>query len=447
MLLVSRRALIGAALAGGVAAAAPTAAAAAAVSPIRDGYEFLDRMFDAYQDGAAIRLPQSYTDQVGLFSTGFTYDAALAVLAFLAGGGQPGMIGQAHRIGTGLIYAQQHDPLFTDGRLRQAYTVGPYTRGGVTHPDGFVRGDGTVNAGGPFGFTGSYTGDQAWAGIALAALYEFTGDGAARQAALRLGAWIWRTCHSQGPLGGFTGGLGKDGHTPIPTMSTAHNAVLVALFGRLARLVGTIDAQHWLRARGDAAGFVAKMWNPALGHFHRGSPDGEQLLHGAPSLDGQVQACLALGNPDALPWVAGALTVTDTSARRNSALPAGKRVTGVTVSTASRTADPTRPIEPGLPRPDPSGVWFEGCAQYACALRHSPDPSSVPARLAVLADAQATLGAGQTVGGTPLPDGYGVVAASSPVTAGFDPTGYYPSRHVAATAWYLLAATATNPLA
>lgn len=447
MSTITRRALLGATLAGGVAALPGTAFAAAAPAmpdnSARDGYAFLDLMLDAYADGEDIRLPQSYTDQVGLKTTGFTYDASVALLAYLACG-TPGMIQQAHRIGRGLLYAQDHDPAFPDGRLRQAYAV-----------EGFVLADGTVNAGGPFGFTGSYTGDQAWAGIALAALYEFTGDPAALRGALRLGTWVWHHCRSGGQLGGFADGLGKDGVSPVRNMSTSHNAALVALFGRLARLVPVTDGWRWLRARDEAAAFVRNMWNPALHRFRRGSPDGLSALHGAPSLDAQAQSWLALRDHatlDALPFVEAALTVTDTSHRVNNTLPAGKRVTGVTVSTASKQADPGTPIEPGLPKPDPYGVWFEGCAQYACALAHAPKHAtpggpSVPARLAVIADAQATLGKSQTVGGSPLPDGLGVVAASSPLSVGFDASGYYPARHVGATAWYLLACCGVNPLA
>ncbi|NUS31062.1 MAG: Tat pathway signal sequence domain protein, partial [Streptomyces sp.] len=65
--------------------------------------------------------------------------------------------------------------------------------------------------------------------------------------------------------------------------------------------------------------------------------------------------------------------------------------------------------------------------------------------LASIERAQQLLGGGQTLGGVPVATGSGVVSASSPLDTGFG-FGYYPYRHTGATAWYLLAATGTNPL-
>ena len=53
-------------------------------SPERRGYAFLDAAMDGYPTFGTNRLAQSYTDQAGLFSTAFTYDNALCVLAYLA---------------------------------------------------------------------------------------------------------------------------------------------------------------------------------------------------------------------------------------------------------------------------------------------------------------------------------------------------------------------------
>ena len=58
--------------------------------------------------------------------------------------------------------------------------------------------------------------------------------------------------------------------------------------------------------------------------------------------------------------------------------------------------------------------------------------------------AQSALGLGQKINGLAIPDGSGVVAASSVLNTG---TGfsYYPNMHLAATTWYLIAAAAGNP--
>ncbi len=58
--------------------------------------------------------------------------------------------------------------------------------------------------------------------------------------------------------------------------------------------------------------------------------------------------------------------------------------------------------------------------------------------------AQTQLGRNQEVNGLAIPDESGVVAASSILNTG---TGfsYYPNVHLAATSWYLIAASSGNP--
>ena len=160
---------------------------------------------DAYPDHGTIRLAQSYTDQAGLFSTAFTYDNALAILAHLA---VPAGESRAVALGDALLYAQAHDPVYDDGRLRQAYNVGPYTfYDGSPQPDGFVKADGTANVGTQFGFTGTAVGDMAWAGIALGALAGRTGERRFLTGAVRIGEWIERVGRTDEPLGGYRFGV------------------------------------------------------------------------------------------------------------------------------------------------------------------------------------------------------------------------------------------------
>jgi hypothetical protein len=445
---LSRRAILGGAV-GVVAAAAFPARAMAQPSPTdsqRQAMVFLDLMMDAHADAGTLRLPQSYTDQVGLYATAFTYDIALAVLAYLADDRDTSE-DRAAQLGEALHYAQQHDPEFSDGRVRQAYNVGPYTRNGVEHPDGFVHDDGTVNIGGAFGFTASDTGTQAWTGLAHCALHRRTGDDRMLGSAMRLGEWIADSCRSHRSLGGFSAGVDRDG-TSRPEVRTAHNAALVALFGQLAEITGD---RTWLFERDVARSFVSRMWSPVRQVFLSGAIDGSTPDRNTIVLEAQTHGWLASTDLDyigCLDTVARQLTVTDTAAALNSALTGTQRVTGVTVSSASRTADPAVPIEPGLPYPDRSAVWLEGTAQFATALRHSPDGSRASdMRLRTLTDAQTILGADQTVAGRPIPNGAGLVAATSPLHVGFLNSGYYPAKHVAATAWYVLAVADINPLA
>lgn len=379
---------------------------------------FLDAMRHAYPDAGPVRLPQSYADQANLPRTGFTYDAALAVLAYLAVArtervaGRPGnsepLLHAAREIAGGLLHVQQGDPAYTDGRLRQAYALDPYR---PAAPVGIRR-------------AASRAGDQAWAGIALCELYRQGGDPLVLAGARRSGAWVRDSCRSGAALGGFRDGTAADG-TPLMSVSTADNAALVALFDRLAGLTGE---RVWLACAQHAAGFVRRMWSRGGRHFHAGSPDGRVPAAAAPSVAAQALSWLALGDPrtlGCLGWVLRTLRVTDPPARPTGALPAGPRLTGIAADTAAGV------------------VWLEGCAQYSLALRHAPGGElPAQAQLCTPIRAQMMLGRDQTVDGRPLPEGCGVIAASSRLCL-----PAVPVRHVGASAWLVLAACPANPLA
>ncbi|PPS69895.1 MULTISPECIES: Tat pathway signal sequence domain protein [Streptomyces] len=452
---LSRRSLIGAGLgisAAGLTAASRQAFAAGstgsrpASAPAR-GHAFLAAAVDAYPDHGDLRLTQSYTDQAGLFSTAFTYDNALALLAHLAARTPAGLT-RAAALGDALLHAQSHDPAYDDGRLRQAYNVGPYTfYDGSLQPDGFVRADGTANVGTQFGFTGTAVGDMAWAGIALGALARRTGARRFLDGAVRIGEWIERTGRTDEPLGGYK--FGVDGaNQKLPFTSTEHNTDLLCLFGRLARLTGD---RVWLERRGRAEAFVRRMWEPAGGFFYTGTNDGVTVNRSPIPEDTQTWTHLALASrrhSRSLDWAVAELAVLDHSGRTNSTVPAGQSYKGVTFSSASLLANEGTPIADGRPKPDRNGVWFEGTAHLALALRDRgarADEARARRLLASIERAQELLGDDQTVGGRPLPERSGVVSASSPLDTGFG-FGYYPYRHTGATAWYLMAAARFNPL-
>lgn len=450
---LSRRTLIGTGLGAavltatgaGTARAAQGASGGSASSAPRRAQAFLAAAMDAYPEHGTIRLAQSYSDQAGLFSTAFTYDNALAILAHLA---SPGGGSRAVALGDALLYAQAHDPGYDDGRLRQAYNVGPYTfYDGSRQPDGFVRADGRANVGTQFGFTGTAVGDMAWAGIALGALAGRTGERRFLTGAVRIGEWIERVGRTDEPLGGYKFGVnGAD--EKLPFTSTEHNTDLVGLFGRLARLTGD---RVWRERRARARAFVERMWEPSGGFFYTGTNDGVTINRSPVPEDTQTWTHLALASrahARSLDWAASELAVLDTADRPNSTVPAGQSYPGVTFSSASLLANEAAPIADGQPRPDRNGVWFEGTAHLALALRDrgaAGDEKRARRLLGSIERAQGLLGTDQTAGGTPLPARSGVVSASSPLDTGFG-FGYYPYRHTGATAWYLLAASRTNPL-
>lgn len=387
------------------------------------------------------RLAQSYADELGLFSTAFVYDNALAIGALLADCGR-GTLATAKVLGDGLVYAQEHDPVHDDGRLRQGYNVGPYTfYDGNPQPNGFVQPDGTANIGWQFGFLGTAVGDMAWPGLALLQLYGATKDKRYRDAAVRIGEWITTNTWSTRPLGGFSFGV-NGSNEPVPNGSTEHNVDCVAFFTMLQHV--TRD-KRWSKAAAHARAFVDRMWSREDGWFWTGTNDGTEINRDPVPLDPATWSWLALRErryAGALDWAGRALATTDVATAPTSQLPDGEKVSGVTFSTASLTST----AQYNGITVHPQGVWLEGTAQLATSLADRggwADRARAEALLAQVRHAQDVLGAGQHVGGVEV-DG-GVVAASSLLDSGFG-FGYFQVQHVGATAWFLFGATRTNPM-
>ncbi len=432
---LSRRTLLaaGAAAAGagafaGVskpAAAKPTPVTAGAADSLQGAQAYLQQVLEAHH-ASGPRLVQSFSDEAGLGDVGYVYDNALAAIALVARGDA----GRAAAIGDALIYAQTHDPEFTDGRLRRSY----HARTFVDAATGSVQLTGA----------GTSVGDLAWVGIAWAQLAHRARQPRFLQAALRVAAWIEQNARSTGRLGGYL----VDG-SGTPYTSTEHNIDLYAFFLLLARLTG--DAA-WRERAAWAWGFVAHAWNADQGFFWTGSDDGEKPNTDPRQLplDVQTWSWLAARKPgfaSALDWALGNLATTDTPTRTNSALTGNQTVTGVAFGSGSLRADVDRAIgdQPSSLRPDTGAVWFEGNGQLALALTSRGRTGDAPAAdrlLTAIRWAQQSLGRGQLVGGRRIEGG--IVAASSPMDTGFG-FGYFPHLHVGATAWYVLAAARINP--
>ncbi|MFP5334038.1 MAG: Tat pathway signal sequence domain protein [Actinomycetes bacterium] len=444
-----RSVLLGAAgvIAGGSLTAPPARAephsAASVQESLRRATGFLGAMLDAYPDvnGSGPRLAQSYADELGLFSTAFVYDNALAICAALAADD----VDLARAAGDGLLFAQQHDPAYGDGRLRQAYNVGPYVfYDGSPQPYGLAMPDGSANIAWQFGFLGTAVGDMAWPGIALVRLYRRTGDERYLRGALAIAGWITDRAESTGSLGGFAFGVTGDDR-PIPNVSTEHNVDCVGFFGQLAAATGD---DSWREKAGHARDFVERMWDPTGGFFYTGSNDGDTVNRSPLPLDPQTWSWLALRErrfARCLDWAAAELAATDSSDQPTSQLPEGVSVSGVTFSSASLTSTAAY----NGTTVHPTGVWLEGTAQLACSMGDRSwgghDRRLVTSLLEQVAVAQRVLGAGQHVGGRPLPPSSGVVAASSLIDTGFG-FGYFPVQHVGASAWYVMAGSGVNPL-
>lgn len=401
-----------------------------ASSSIRAAVGFLQKATDAYRS-SGMRLAQSYHDGSGLNDIGFIYDNALTSMALLA----VGDVARARAIGDALIYAQNHDVDFKDFRLRQAY-----------HVNHFVNANGTAAFGWEFGLVGTAVGDMAWSAIALAQLAKKTRRAKYKEAATRIGQWIYDRTYSTTGLGGYTFGetAGLEGHK-----SSEHNIDVYALYRLLASLTGD---DVWRERARHAWDFLEAVWNAEDGFFWTGSDNGADINKKATELPLDVQtwswlAARSRKYAKALDWAAGNCATTDTPLRRNSALEGNYNVSGVAFGSGSFLTDTDANIggHAWNPKPDDAAVWFEGTSQLALALRDrntKGDKEAATALLAEVRSAQQNLGAGQTFGGKSAPGG--IVAASSPMDTGFR-FGYFPNRHIGATSWYVFAGIRFNP--
>jgi hypothetical protein len=436
--------------------------------PVGRAYHYLDVVQDAYVKGGEPRLLQSYNNESGLLTAAFVYDNALAALAYLA---EPTVanVRRARLIGDALLWIQTNDEKYTDGRVRQAYAAGPMLfYGGGPYFPGLKREDGKAAFLWPFGFSGSSTGDIAWAGLALAQLYVDTRIKKYLDGAVALADWISGK-ESPYRYGGYHGGLQADGETVQPWTSTEHNIDAYALFTLLAYLT---RARRFTGRAEVAAGFVRAMWNRADRFFWTGTLGGvageDPNLINTGNIPEDVQTWSLLGVGDrrfesAVDWVTANLSNTDGGA--GSQLPTGVTVSGVTYSSQAKALTGT--VSGGDVPNDRDAVWLEGNGHTALALLQRDQRGDAAQARRLLADtvvAQEQVGAGQTAGltsdpaggrlsnpgeggtwtGTPLPARSGIVAASSAFDTGFA-FGYFQRQHVGATSWFLMAAQNFNP--
>jgi len=359
---------------------------------VENAYAFLRLMMDKYAKGSTVRLVQSFDGgPLRGFTDAVTYDDALFVDAMLAQGTTDD-IARAEVVGDAFLYVQANDKA-GDGRLRAAYAPKPLKAPG----DVIVR-DGS-----------SDVGNMAWVGQALVRLYARTGDSSYLRGATAIARWLRANTYDTRGSGGYTGGYTAQGKK-IEWKSTEHNIDAYAFFTMLAEESGS---SQWTTDAAWAKQFVASMWDVNDGRFYVGTgEDGVTPNKPFKPEDVNSWSYLAFANPA---WAAApSWDVTNLAASQGG-------FNGVSFCSGDR-----------------SGVWFEGTAHLADALElrnASGDQAQAQAYLGDVAYAQTN---------GPNNDGLGIIAASKKLSD-CDGSKYYPSLHVGATAWYILAATASNP--
>lgn len=428
-------------------------------APRRDSvnraYRYLSFAMEAFQQGATPRLLQSFADSQQLGSTGFVYDNSMAILAFLERGTRDDLA-RAMLLGDSFLYAQANDPAYSDGRVRQAYWVGPFILSFTSNDAYFVRPDGRVNlVGEPWNFQGSSTSDMCWVGIALAHLYAHTRMSKYLEGSVKLGQWIVDNAFDTVGLGGYSAGVDAMNNRLNLSKLTEHNIDVYGFFVHL--LLPLTRDTIWITRGQHALDFIDLLWNPVGGFFYTRSNDGVTIDKSIVLEEVQSEGYLALLDDKyeaALDWTKTNLIATDTPQSLNSNLEGNLRVSGVTFSDLSRRAtDRSGTFDP---LPDPDGVWFEGNGHLAAALlarRRRPrhdlptfygDINTAWDYTNQVVLAQTELGRNQAINGLAIPESSGVVAGSSVLNTG---TGfsYFPNVHLAATAWHVVAMSSGNP--
>ncbi|MFB7421860.1 hypothetical protein ACFC0K_01095 [Streptomyces hydrogenans] len=359
-------------------------------------YTFLDRRVEEAAGGTRQGLPRSYTGgwmETHHSTVAFAYDVALTVIAYCARGTDADLRRAGALAGT--LLALQEGDAAGDGRVRQSYVSGK-----VTAADGLPA----VAA------ADSFTGAQAWTGLALLHVHRATDGAAYRSGALRLAEWIQDHTASTTGTPGHTGGVPASG-SPLTWKSTEHNVDVAAFFRGLADVTGD---RAWADRSAVATGFVDALWDADAGAFWTGTgTDGATVNRSPVPEDPQSWSYLATADArhaGSLDWALTHLAAEDGG------------FSGVSVSDA-----------------DTSKVWFEGTAHMAAALRRRDgegDAARAGDLLATLRSAQAH---------APNADGHGIVAASSDGLRTGDGDTLYASLHTGTTAWFALAAQGADP--
>lgn len=354
----------------------------------------------------------------------FTYDAAVALVAFVAAGD----LANARLIADALVAAQNYDRFYSDGRLRNAYQAGDLFLSAGWTPNGRTR---TVRMPGWYGIdtrdgtlkwledefqVSTHTGNLAWAMLGLLSHYEAT-EGVLGEvdrqrylnSVIQLGAWIETNCKHPGA--GYSGGF--NGWEPSPTKlgyrATEHNIDLVSAFERLSRATG--DPQ-WLDRAEHARRFVESMWDTRDGKFWTGTIGaGDEVNKSPVPLDVQAWSVLALGER-------------------------GKpyRAALVYAEKYLQTADGF-----AFSNADLSGTWYEGVAQMVVAYRMTGRSQEADRLVNVIRSARLGSGAVPAASKERLDTGF----ESVPGQRWF----YYRRAHTGATAWAALAERGVNPFA
>ena len=362
-----------------------------------------------WDDGTHFMLRSYDTDQIETKNAAFTYDNALAALAFISTGRRD----EAKELLDSLVYAVEHDRQ-QPGRIRNAYAAGDIRPAAGWGDAAKLPGWYDIEDAAWYEDSyqvGSNVGNTCWAMLALLHGYSNYADERYLTTARSLGDWILEHC--QDGRDGFTAGVDGwlEGDSSKATWyrykSTEHNIDAYAAFAELYRQ--TDDARYDAAAKG-AKAFVLSMYDEKEGVFYTGTgDDGVTPDKGNVVLDAQVWTALALGD-DFEPY-----------AKALGRLDAMRTKEGGYRFHASKQ----------------DGYWCEGTAFTMLMLTNR-------------GQSDASIAADEALMAAQLDDGLFPAATIDGLETGIylsDGTPWVYGRvpHVAPTAWYVLACDNNNP--
>lgn len=325
------------------------------------------------------------TEQQELESAAFSYDNAVAAMAFISNGNKT----DAKMILDAFLTGIKNDRYMSD-RVRNAYRAGdasnlPGWWSGRWYEDAYQ--------------VGTNPGNSSFVALALLQYDRRWGESDYVETACTVMDWVIDNCSdtSAGFTAGYDGWPENSSVTVYTTKSTEHNIDAYAAFTRLYELTGK---EKYKNAAASAKEFVLSMYSEAEGRFYLGTKaDGKTPVTDNTVLDAQSWAALSLGDSRAL-----------------------------SCALSMKTGEGGYPFSKSSAN---NGFWPEGTAFTALALRVSENDSEAVSALSAMAKVQLTSGSFNSSTVSVLDTGLG--------------WSYFDVPHIAPASWYILAVNGFNP--
>ena len=364
-----------------------------------------------YSDRPCFPLLRSYdTGNIYIQNAGFSYDNALAAMAFLSAGRRE----EAETLLDAFVYAVETDR-YLPGRVRNAYASADI----ISFPgwNGAARLPGWYNTEAGEWYedryqTGSNVGNTSYVALALLQGDAAYGNEKYLQTAASLMDWVIENCRDESP--GFTAGYdgwpegGPEVTYVFTYKSIEHNIDAYAAFRQLYARTGE---QKYAAAAESALELIRSLYDEERNLFCTGTgddgrtPSTENIV-----LDAQVWACMALGE-EFVPYEESLKTVE-----------------------AMKIPDGGYPF---CAANENGGWWAEGTAYTALMYRLRGEDGPAAEALDALKGIQLETGLFPAATVPNLSTGFGLFDGS--------PWEYGDAPHIAPTAWFVMAVNGFNP--